>query len=204
MEGKPHGIWSFYSGTERNYKSGQAVEEKYFDGSVMDAKRVDIENWPETPWSILSGSILPDSLGVPQLVAYQRANENMPREKLAPFRTHLHHRFAYPWQSFVVVLLAAPLGVSFSRRGAMGGIAAAVIIFFVLMFVNEFFINMGKGGHMVPWLAAWMPNIIFGSIGLVLFQAKIQNKELPKFTPKQWWYSLRGWWQARQLQRSAA
>ena len=53
-------------------------------------------------------------------------------------------------------------------------------------------------------LRAAMPNLIFGSIGLVLFQAKIQNKELPKFAPKQWWSMLRSWWQGRQLQRSAA
>jgi len=198
------GMWSFYDGTERTYKSGVAVEERYFDGSVQGAKRVDIVGWSETPWSILSGSILPDSLGVPQLVAFALANEDMPKEKLAPFRTHLHHRFAYPWQGLVIVLLAAPLGVSFSRRGALGGIAAAVIIFFALMFVNEFFMSMGKGGHMAPWLAAWMPNLIFGSVGFILFYAKVQNKELPKFAPKQWWLTLHSWWQSRQTQRAPA
>ena len=200
----PLGVWAFYNGTERTYKGGVAAEEKFFDGTVDGITRIDQNDWPETPWSIISASLSPDTLGVNDLVAYEEGNKSLPSEKLAPFRTHFFHRFAYPWQAFVIVLMAAPLGVAFSRRGALGGIAAAVIIFFIMMFVNEFFLNMGKGHHMAPWLAAFMPNVIFGVVGIIVFVQKAQNKDLPKFAPQAWLRALKTWWSQRQLTRAAA
>lgn len=196
-KGMKNGMWSFYNGTERQYKAGVPNEESFFDGTVPDVTRIDIIEWPETPYSIISAALLPDNLGVTELVSYERANETLESVKLAPFRTHFHHRFAYPWQGFIVVLMAAPLGVAFSRRGALGGIAASVIIFFALMFVNEFFMGLGKGHHLSPWLAAWAPNFIIGTIGVILFQARAQNKELPKFSPKSWWKHFRTWFGQR-------
>ncbi|MBL9117601.1 MAG: LptF/LptG family permease [Verrucomicrobiaceae bacterium] len=205
-------IWRLYDGRVRTYKNGVATGVTFFDGTVEEVidgvrervVKINIENWPETPWSIISGALQPDTLGVIDLAAYEIANEDLPRAKLAPFRTHFHHRFAYPWQAFVVVLMAAPLGVAYSRRGALGGIAAAVIIFFALMFVNEFFMGLGKGMHMAPWLAAWMPNIIFGGIGYVVFRTKAANKDLPKFSPSQWIKLGKAWLAERKLARRPA
>lgn len=194
----PHGMWSFYHGTERSFKAGVANEEKFFDGTVPNITRIDMVGWPETPYSIISAALLPDNLGVPELVSYERANETLESTKLAPFRTHFHHRFAYPWQGFVVALMAAPLGVAFSRRGALGGIAASVIIFFALMFVNEFFMGLGKGNHIAPWLAAWTPHLIIGTIGIILFRARALNQDLPKLSPIAWWKQFRTWQQRRQ------
>jgi lipopolysaccharide export system permease protein len=191
--GEEHGIWALYHGTERTYKGGLANEEKFFDGSVMEVTRINLMNWPETPYTIISAALLPDNLGVTDLVAYVEANSSLGKAKLAPFRTQFHHRFAYPWQGFVVALMAAPLGVAFSRRGALGGIAASVFIFFSLMFVNEFFLGLGKGSHIAPWLAAWAPHLIIGSIGLVLFRARALNKDLPNLSPRFWWKKVRHW-----------
>jgi hypothetical protein len=39
-------------------------------------------------------------------------NADFPATLLAPFRTHLHYRFALPWTCLVVVCIAAPLGQS--------------------------------------------------------------------------------------------
>jgi lipopolysaccharide export system permease protein len=202
-------MWRLYNGRVRTYKNGVATGVTFFDGTAMgeiDGKiepvvKLNIMDWPETPWTIISGALLPDTLSVTDLVAYELANHDLPKSKLAPFRTHFHHRFAFPWQAFIVVLMAAPLAVAYSRRGALGGIAAAVIIFFALMFVNEFFLGMGKGGHMSAFLAAWMPNLLFGVVGFLVFQAKAQNKDLPKLAPAQWIKAIKSWWAARGSRR---
>lgn len=195
--GEEFGVWALYHGTERIYKAGLANEEKFFDGSVMEVTRINLKDWPETPYTIISAALLPDNLGVTDLASYIEANGSIGKEKMAPFRTHFHHRFAYPWQGFIVALMAAPLGVAFSRRGALGGIAASVLIFFALMFVNEFFMGLGKGSHIAPWLAAWAPQFIIGAIGVVLFRARALNKELPQLSPLAWWKSLRRWMAVR-------
>ena len=176
------GKWSFYRGIHVMYDKGVAKE--VIPYGTPSGGRIDVSGWPETPWSIVSASLLPDNLSVSDLVSYLSANEQMPPEKRAPFRTHLYQRFALPWECFVVVFMAAPLGVAFSRRGALGGIAGSVFIFFGLLFMNNLFLNMGKGARMSPLVAVWMPHIILGSMGTVFMYLKSQNKDLPKFSLK--------------------
>ena len=185
------GMWSFYRGIEVIYEKGMAKEILPFGHSNVG--RIDVPGWPETPWSIVSASLLPDNLSVSDLVSYLSANESMPHEKRAPFTTHLFQRFALPWECFVVVFMAAPLGVAFSRRGALGGIAGSVFIFFGLLFMNNLFLNMGKGARMSPVLAVWMPHMILGSLGAMFFYLKSQNKDLPKLSFK----AMARWFKAK-------
>jgi lipopolysaccharide export LptBFGC system permease protein LptF len=103
-------------------------------------------------------------------------------DKLAPFRTHYHQRFALPWQSFALVLVAAPLGIAYSRRGAVGGIAGSIFIFFGILFLNNLCLNLGKGSHLPAWFSPWIPHLLFGSLGLLLLHYRSQNKDLPKIT----------------------
>ena len=173
------GMWSFYDGIEVVYEKGVAKQIIPFDHATG---RMDVKDWSETPWSIVSASLLPDNLSVSDLASYLSANTLMPSEKRAPFVTHLFQRFALPWQCLVVVFMAAPLGVAFSRRGALGGIAGSVFIFFGLLFMNNLFLNMGKGQRMSPVVAVWMPHVILGMLGSLFFSLKSQNKELPKLS----------------------
>ncbi len=175
------GMWSFYDGIEVVYEKGVAKEIIPFDRATG---RTDVKDFAETPWSIVSASLLPDNLSVSDLVSYLSANTLMTAEKRAPFISHLYQRFALPWQCLVVVFMASPLGVAFSRRGALGGIAGSVFIFFGLLFMNNLFLNMGKGQRMSPVLAVWMPHLILGVMGALFFYLKSQNKELPKLSLK--------------------
>ena len=93
-------------------------------------------------------------------------------------------RLAHRFFVLGLLLVAAPLGVAYSRRGSVGGIAASVFIFFVFMFVNNLFLNLGKGGHLPPWFTVWMPHLLFGSLGVVLFHFRSQNRDLPSFKLK--------------------
>ncbi len=175
------GMWSLYDGIEVTYEKGVASGFTPFEATTA---QLDVTGWSETPWSIVSASLLPDNLSVSDLQSYLSANTLMSHEKRAPFVTHLWQRFALPWECLVVVFMAAPLGVAFSRRGAIGGIAGSVFIFFGLLFMNNLFLNMGKGQRMSPILAVWMPHIILGTLGATFFYLKSQNKELPKISFK--------------------
>jgi lipopolysaccharide export LptBFGC system permease protein LptF len=155
-----------------------------FTGRPGTPSKVDVSGITETPWSIVSSALVPDFMGVPDLVSYLKAHSDNSEIKRAPFLTHLHHRFAFPFQCFVLALVAAPLGIAYSRRGSIGGVAASIFIFFGMIFVNDLFLSLGKGSHLPPMLAVWIPNIGFGLIGVVLLYLRSQNKELPKFSFK--------------------
>lgn len=176
----PNEGWRFFDGQELLYQNGSVSTIQPFPLRTDGTRRLELPGLEETPWSIVSYALRADFMSVPEIVSYLHAHPKAADDKLAPFRTHFWHRFALPWQALALVLVAAPLGVAYSRRGSVGGIAGSVFIFFIFMFVNNLFLNLGKGGHLPPWLTVWMPHLLFGALGLVLFHYRSQNRDLPR------------------------
>lgn len=177
----PQTGWRFYNGKELVYQNGVVTDFRLFPEDKNHQRVLQVPEIDETPWSIVSYALQADFMSVPEIISYLRAHPKASDDKLASFRTHFWHRFALPWQALSLVLVAAPLGVAYSRRGSVGGIAVSVFIFFIYMFANNLFLNLGKGGHLPPWLTVWMPHLLFGSLGLVLFHFRSQNRDLPSF-----------------------
>ena len=140
----------------------------------------EITGWSESPWRIASSSMNPDLLGVPELKNYLRYNSDFPKARLAPFFTHLDYRWALPWTCMIVIFLAGPLGIVYSRRSILSGVALAVGLFSALLFLSNLFLALGKGDRCPSWVAAWGPNILFMGIGIFLLWVKATGRELPK------------------------
>ena len=141
---------------------------------------IEIPGWRETPWRIASSVMNPDYLSVPELQDYLVFNRDFPEVRLAPYRTQLHYRWALPWVCLLVVFIAAPLGIVYSRRGILGGVAAAIGLFFSLVFFSSLFIALGKGNRISPWLATWGPMAVYFLIGLGLLWFRSTNRDFPK------------------------
>lgn len=148
--------------------------------SFDHADQRDIQDWSESPWRIGSSSMDPNVLGVPELKDYLVHNGDFSKVRLAPFITHLYYRWSLPWTCLIVIFIAGPLGVIYSRRSILGGISLAVGLFAALLFADNLFLALGKGSRCSPWIAAWGPNIIFLSIGCYLLWIKATGRELPK------------------------
>src|SRR2546430_402789 len=154
--------------------SGNIVDEQIFPS-------LKIEHWSETPFRLGSANERAEFLSLPELREYLRFNADFPATLLAPFRTHLQYRLALPWTCFVVVCIAAPLGIGYSRRGVLSSVAAAVFLVFSMNFLVHLFLALGEGDRVSPWVAAWMPNLLFAAIGLYLFYLRASNREAPGF-----------------------
>lgn len=181
---RPGGKWYFFDGREVLSENGRPTTIRDFPKDARGSSQIEVSTYDETPWSMISDALKPEHLGVPEIISYIKAHPKDPKEKLAPFRAHYHHRFALPWQSFALALVAAPLGIAYSRRGAVGGIAGAIFIFFALLFLNNLCLNLGKGAHVSAWFSAWIPHLLFGTLGLVLLHYRSQNKDLPHLSLK--------------------
>jgi lipopolysaccharide export system permease protein len=174
--------WKFYNGRRITYNDPETSTpgNRYV---IEDFDALDVaEPWDETPWKIVSSSLKPEYLGIPQLSSYLKTNHSHPEAKLAPFRTHWHYRWSLPFSCLVVVLIAAPLGVVYSRRGILGGVASSIFIFALLIFFSHLFLALGKGSHLPPLVAAWITNAAFVVVGLALYWAKARNRELFKIS----------------------
>ena len=79
----------------------------------------------------------------------------------------LHYRVAFPFLSFVVVLIGAPLAMRSRNRGsAVTGISLSLGVVFTYYGMVSISLALGKGGYLPPFFAAWSANFIFAGLGL--------------------------------------
>jgi lipopolysaccharide export system permease protein len=173
--------WNYFTREWRLIR-GTAV---YFDtdGNVVSQARFDVRmlsNWRETPWKIYSGSLVPEQLGIPGLAFHMQTNSDQPAKLLAPFKTHWHYRWALPWSCLGITLIAAPLGIVFSRQGVMGSVAAALLIFFGMLVCENIFLALGQGMRIPAFFGAWTTNLLLACGGMLALHFKSRHKELPK------------------------
>ena len=81
----------------------------------------------------------------------------------------LNLKIAYPFANLVIVLFGVTLaGRSARRGGAALGFGLALFLCIVFWMSIKFGQGVGYGGGLPPWLAAWLANIVFGALGLML------------------------------------
>lgn len=141
---------------------------------------LEIENWNETPWKVLSSSQNPEYLGIPGLTMYLKANADMDEAGLAPFRTNWWYVFAEPLSCLALILVAAPLGIQYSRRASMAGVTGAIIIFAMMYLMRGTFLALGQRGTFNPFFAAWGTNLFVALIGTFMLWFRARNREVPK------------------------
>jgi LPS export ABC transporter permease LptG len=170
--------WTLHNGMSVDFTpEGDIAETDHFPQNVRT-----ISDWKETPWRVASSELNPQGLTVPELHDYLNFNSDFPTVQLAPYRTNLGDRWSLPCSCLIVVFIAAPLGIVYNRRGVVGGVASAIFIFFAMIMARGFFLALGKGARMDPFVAAWVPNVALGIVGLVLLWYRSTNRDFPKFS----------------------
>src|SRR5438046_3099107 len=150
--------WNLQNVQLAYYDAARNITREEFRPALM------IEHWSETPFRLSSANVQAESLSVPELHEYLHFNADFPPTLLAPFRTHLQYRLALPWTCLVVVCIAAPLGIGYSRRGVLSSVAAALFPVFSIYFLANLFLAPGEGDRVSPSFAAWMPSLCFGKM----------------------------------------
>ncbi|MGB3118501.1 MAG: LptF/LptG family permease [Verrucomicrobiales bacterium] len=179
------GAWWLRDGRVHTYpEDGAPVIETF--------RKCRIRGWQETPWKITSSALKPEFLSVPDLSGFLRTNADYKPEQLAPYRTNWWNAFAEPFSCLVITLITAPLGVVYSRRGIMGGVAYTIAILAGIYVLPGVFLLLGKKSVIPAILAAWSTNLIFAIIAALLLISKSKNRDIPK---------LSSWLRNRKLRR---
>ncbi|MGI6610992.1 MAG: LptF/LptG family permease [Limnochordia bacterium] len=80
----------------------------------------------------------------------------------------MHLKYAIPLASLVFALVGVPLGIQPHRSGTSIGFGLSIIVIFIYYTLMTLGSALGQGGYLVPWLAAWIQNIVLGVFGIVL------------------------------------
>jgi len=78
----------------------------------------------------------------------------------------LHKKLSFPVISLIMCMIAIPFSFSMGKRGSLYGIGLSIMIGITYWVMLEFFDQVGGAGKLLPFLAAWAPNLIFGASGV--------------------------------------
>ncbi|MCP3918256.1 MAG: YjgP/YjgQ family permease [bacterium] len=155
--------------------------------------------WVEGTWQLESGvrTVVGDALDVEPVselsgfdftpntaLTYRRARDNplelsfselqelMRRDPDdVAYQTLWHYQFTFPLANLVLLLVGLPVLFRYERKSgadrmALGGLLC--IFYFGFDFVLR---SLGLGGGLSPVIASWLPPLLFGSLGVVLYDS---------------------------------
>ena len=80
----------------------------------------------------------------------------------------LYMKISFPFVSFVIVFFGAPMVAGSARRGKASAFGIALMISFAFYAFINIFQVLGRSETVNPLLAAWLSNIVFFALGLVM------------------------------------
>ncbi len=85
-----------------------------------------------------------------------------------------YQKFSQPLACLIVALAGAPLGLLARRSRTNIGLIYSAIIVFLYYVLQSSSGALGEAGRIPPVVAAWLPNMVIGSLGMVIlyFKAK--------------------------------
>lgn len=156
---------------KKGWKLENAVERK-IDGlketlTVIPSMDIKLNVKPN---EIKPDKYLKDKMTSPELKRFIKAEEVRGTEGLNDFKVERYRRDATP----VSVVILTLIGVSVSSRKTRGGsglhLATGIITAAIFVVMDKFSLTFSTKGSFPPMLAAWMPNIIFGTIAIWLYR----------------------------------
>ena len=159
--------WIFLKGSQRIFTDSSLSPEKYipFERTL----RLDLKIKPEV---LTREQKLPEEMSYQELKNYidlkQKTSQDIAKEK-----TDLYLKISFPLANLVIVLFGCTLATSPRRSGLALSFAISLAICFVYYTFLKIGQSFGYSHKFSPLLAAWISNLVFGVVGLVLlFKAK--------------------------------
>ncbi|HAS83847.1 MAG TPA: hypothetical protein DCS43_14530 [Verrucomicrobia bacterium] len=131
---------------------------------------VEMPEFDETPEAFVSAVRKWEHLNMREMYHYLRTHPGMAERALNEKRFSLHDRLAMPWACLIVVFFAIPAGARTGRQGVLSAVFAAIALmagFYTLAQIGRI---IGSLGVIPPWTGAWLSNMVFGMVGIVLLK----------------------------------
>lgn len=142
----------------------------FFTDDKISIRQIPIFPLPisQTPQFFYRSEIEPETMSFFELNSYvQKLKED--GIATAEYTVDLLSKFAFPLINLIVVLVVLPFALKPARSGNLATSSiAGIAIGFSYYVINAFSIAMGRAELWDPWIAAWMANLLMGSIGIIL------------------------------------
>jgi LPS export ABC transporter permease LptG/LPS export ABC transporter permease LptF len=156
------GTWRLKNGWVRDYQSAHS------GFSLLKAKNV---RFPEKAAYFKKEIFQPKESSK---LTYQELNQYIKYLEKSGYnamelQVELYKKISFPVSCLIMALLGVPFSFSVGKKGAFFGIGMSIAIAISYWGFSGAFEAMGAFGILLPILAAWAPNLLFGAAGLALF-----------------------------------
>ena len=154
------GYWALQRGAV--HVLPDSASDMVFEFDSLEARQLG-----ENPMELTETPRDPTDLGYSELGRYITALERAGADANV-LRVERALKIAIPVTCLIIALFGAPLATSTQRGGAAYGIGVSLgttVVFLILIQLTK---AIGGNGLVLPELAAWLPSVLFGLIGLLL------------------------------------
>jgi len=152
--------WKLENGTIYNYDEGGKITYEMSFTNMDIIVKEDLQKFftnQRTPQEMSSKELRQ------QIDILQRAGADTKN-----FEVDFYIKYSVPFSGLIFVLLGVPLGLRVKRGSKATGVILSIVLvllYYVLLSTTR---SMGRGGMLTPFLAAWLPNMVFGILGGVI------------------------------------
>ncbi|HVK96926.1 MAG TPA: LptF/LptG family permease [Flavisolibacter sp.] len=157
--------------TKKNWKLVNVVERQLSDSGEM-LRELPVLNLILSlkPSELRRDEFLKDKLTTPELSEYIKLEELRATEGLSPMKVELYRRTA----TSVTVVLLTLIGAIIAGRKTRGGsglhLAIGIIIGALFIIADKFSTVFATKGNLHPLIAAWIPNLVFLFVAILLYK----------------------------------
>ncbi len=127
---------------------------------------------PPSPEDLTERQFRPDEMTRAELASALKKLSQDPnpevKEKRDRFAVSYHQKASLPWVSFIFATFAIPLGVRPHRSSKSIGLGLSLVFILVYYVLRTIGMILGESGTLDPMVGAWLPNLVFGCMGIVL------------------------------------
>lgn len=127
------------------------------------------ERFQFTPDELLPESYVAETMNSIQLMDFIEREKMKGSGSIEKYLAELYKRTSLPVAVVILTILALSLS-STKRRGGIGiNLALGIVIAFVFIFSFQALLIISEKGTLNPFLAVWLPNIVFGILAVYLY-----------------------------------
>ncbi len=152
--------WILKNGVERNFDNLNKWHEKYFQNRFYQTEL--------KPHDFVSEDLRYEQMNLKTFRQYIQKNQMLGKNTLKD-QIKYNMRFASVFCHIIVMMMGIPFALGLGKRfGKIISFTFALIFSFIYWTLQAFSLTLGENLILSVGLAAWMPNIVFGIIGIYL------------------------------------
>lgn len=143
----------------------------FTDSTEVDKVGTQIDSIiPIEPTDFVIGKHDMETMTTPQLINHIDRLKSRGVNNYTLFQMEVYNRIASVFSSFILAFIGVVLSSKKKKNGMGINIAIGVSLCFIYIFLMTITTTFAVGGDMPAILAAWTPNIMFTTIGLMLYR----------------------------------